>query len=240
MIVAHFSDTHSLPRKPVPASATLVVHTGDLLPNRTRGNISVEVPYQSDWIRKTAAAWAHWLGGRRMLIVAGNHDFIDVAPFMRAADMRVRNVFTDGPQTVDGVRFAGVPYIPTMAGEWNHEKSEQEISDGFRRRVLAHKPHVILNHCPIAGVLDHAYGHGIGSVAMANALWYERGGDGDGYAPLAYLHGHNHEQAGSLVEINGILFSNAATTRNLIEVTTEHARVKGHRGIDRVEPRVRE
>lgn len=223
LLIAHFSDTHGLPGRPVPRSADIVVHTGDMLPNRTRGNREVEVPYQSQWLRDTMRDWAKWLGGRKMVRVPGNHDFYNVAPTMRAAGLDVHDVFTDGPVVINGFTFAGVPYIPPLSGEWNHETPEGVIADQFKRRVLAHKPDVIVNHCPLDGVLDRGDWHDPrGSSAMLNALMYGK------HMPKLYLHGHAHGHGGSSMYLQNhegseCLVVNAATTCRLVRLTRDGA-----------------
>lgn len=210
MKIAHFSDTHGLPRKGVPEDADVIVHTGDLFPNKTRGHRDVEPDYQRDWLRKTIADWARWCGNKPFVCVPGNHDFFDgTVALMRRAGIDAYDARE--LVTVQGVTFAGLPDIPFMGGDWNHERTEPEIAYRFDR-VLSHKPDVLVCHCPIYGILDQPHRHAdyhIGSTAIANALTY-----GD-HEPKAYLHGHCHEATGE-ARIRNTLVSNAATTRRVV------------------------
>lgn len=221
--IAHFSDTHGLPRKRVPDDASIIVHTGDLFPNKTRGNRFVEPGYQREWLIKVLPNWHAWCGGRPFIHVPGNHDFFDPVPLMRRAGIDAHGVdsrelvkiWLASSMTVDGVlteerhiTFAGIPDIPWMGGEWNHERHEVEISERFAE-VLALRPDVVVCHCPIYGVLDSAYGNHIGSTSIATALLYGE------HEPLAYLHGHCHESHGE-ARLRNTLVSNAATIRRTI------------------------
>lgn len=213
LILFHISDTHGLPRKKVVDRADVIVHTGDLFPNRTRGNRFVEVPYQTLWLEKTANDWAKWAGGRPVILVNGNHDYIDPVPIFRAHGIHAVNV--EG-RVIDlhGFRFMGLPDIPWMGGEWNHERQEDEIDEHFNM-IMDYEPDVVVAHCPPYGILDtpDAYGGAhIGSTAISNALSYRD------HVPLAYLCGHCHERGGRKDMVRGMIVSNAATSANVIEI----------------------
>lgn len=215
MLIAQFSDTHGLPRKPVPEAADVVVHSGDLCPNRTRGNRSIEPPYQIQWLEKTARDWARWLGGRMLLLVEGNHDFVDPAAILRRYGINALNLgLHAAPVDVGGLTFAGLSDIPWIEGEWAHEEQEVDIHQHFTR-LMDQKPDVIIAHCPPAGVLDDPFdyvNYRIGSTSIATILSYHE------HEPLAYLCGHCHERGGKEARVRSTLISNAATTRRLVEI----------------------
>ena len=207
--LSHFSDTHGLPRKSVHADADIIVHTGDLFPNKTRGHREIEPAYQQEWLRKTVHEWARWCGGKPFVYIAGNHDFFDPVPIMRRAGIDAHSA--DGPVEIGGWRFMGLPDVPWMGGEWNHERVEAEIAERFAH-VLEWRPDVIVSHCPPYGVLDVAYGNHIGSTSVATALLYGE------HEPRAYLCGHCHEMGGKQAQLRNTIVSNAATTRRAVEV----------------------
>jgi Icc-related predicted phosphoesterase len=214
MKICHLSDSHGLPRKPIYDNADVVVHTGDMLPNRTRGNRDIEPGYQEDWLVGVMKSWAAWLGTRPLVYVAGNHDFFDPIPLMRRAGMDAHNVLGTVVK-LQGLSFMGLPDIPWMGGEWNHERWEEQIAEHISA-ILDYRPDVVLGHCPPHGLLDAPYannpGYHIGSTAIANALtfhWHE---------PKAYLCGHCHEHGGKEAKIRNTIISNAATTRRLVEL----------------------
>jgi Icc-related predicted phosphoesterase len=212
--IAHFSDTHGLPRKGIPEQCDLVVHSGDLFPNQTRGVREVEISYQRQWLHRTMPHWRSWLQNIPMLMVAGNHDYIDPTPLMRAAGLRVYNV--EGRiLDMHGLRFMGLPDIPWMGGEWNHERSDTEMKEHVDL-IYEFKPDVLIAHCPPYGVLDTPYefndGYHIGSTPLANALSYHP------HEVKAVLCEHCHEQGGREARVRSTLISNAATTRRVVEI----------------------
>ena len=217
MILSHFSDTHGLPRKPVHDSAHVVAHSGDLFPNRTRGIRDIDTAYQENWLRLVVDDWKRWCGDRPLVFVAGNHDYFDPVPIMRRAGIDAHNA--ESVPTVLGVRFGGIPDVPNFGGEWNHERSEAFIG-AHMEQILASKPDVLVNHCPIAGYLDVPYRLGsysgsdthIGSVGIREAV------RASAWKPRAILFGHCHEQGGGSDVFEGISLSNAATTRRLVEI----------------------
>ena len=208
MKIAHFSDTHGLPRKPVPSDADVIVLSGDICPNKTRGHRHVERPYQTEWLRRTGADWKRWAGDKPLLLVEGNHDFVDPAPILR--EFRVRAVNLEGREVeVFGMKFMGLPDIPWMGGEWNHERQEDEIKRHIDL-ILERRPDVLVSHSPIYGVLDCPWGdYHIGSTALSNALVHGE------HRPIAVLHGHCHEMGSQTREVMGMLVSNAAMGRRV-------------------------
>lgn len=214
MKISHFSDTHGLHRKPVHDEADVIVLTGDICPNLTRGNADLERVYQAKWLHKTGEAWRRWAKGKPLVLVPGNHDFfphIDVV--LRAAGVAAFDA-SHKVVTVAGRTFFGIADIPWMGGGWNHECGEMEIKQHFDA-VMAARPDVVVNHCPLYGVLDDPYDrldYHIGSTSMVNALTFHE------HEPKAYLHGHCHERGGQRTMVRSTIVSNAATKRMLIDI----------------------
>ena len=74
---------------------------------------------------------------------------------------------------------------------------------------------VLCCHAPMHGVLDLTMGNEVvGCSSIANAIDYKIARD---MLPTYYLCGHIHEANGMSVR-NGVMVSNAATTRHIIEV----------------------
>lgn len=215
MILAHFSDTHGLPRKVVPDNVEAIVLSGDIAPNKTRGAVAVEEVYQESWFRKTGYAWKAWAKDLPVILVRGNHDFVDVAKCLREAGVRVVDVEMK-TEVVCGVRFAGISDIPWMGGEWHGEYSEETIWEHMQA-VWTFKPDVLVSHCPPKSVFDRPYDvmnpdYQIGSEAIDTMVRYSD------HRVKAVLFGHCHEQGGKTVLLDGVLYSNAATTRNLVRI----------------------
>ena len=213
MKISHFSDTHGLPRKPVHDDAAVIVLSGDICPNRTRGVVDVEADYQREWLRTTRKDWLRWSKGKPVVLVPGNHDFYrHMARELGYAGFFVADASL-GMVTVSGVSFLGLPDIPWMGSDWNHERGEQEIEHRFTE-VLDQRPDVVDNHCPPYDVLDAPYGthvdYRIGSAAIAKVLASHE------HAPRLYLCGHCHELGGRTQVVGRTLVSNAATKRVLV------------------------
>lgn len=203
MRIIHISDTHgSFP--PLP-EGDVVVHSGDLMPNRSRGD-EREPAYQKSWLLHHRKQFVEWLAGRPMLLCRGNHDFTPlVQPILRDGGCNITDI-TNRLHEHGGLRFFGFPYVHYMCGEWNFEVTEAEIGDKTRA-IPWGQFDIIVAHAPIAGILDECYGDHIGNRAMANALNY----DVPRHCwPRAYLHGHAHE-ANGIDDMDGMIVSNAAT-----------------------------
>ena len=213
MKIIHVSDTHGIfPR--LPSGHDLVVHSGDLMPNRTRGNRDIEFSYQKNWLLRNVNRFREWLDGRPMIFCRGNHDFSPlVQDILRDHKCDVTEI-TNKLYEFQGLRFYGFPYVNYMCGEWNFESTETELAD-YVGRLPWGKIDVMVAHAPIAGVLDQCYGDHIGIGAMNTAFSF-------GWAretwPKAYLHGHAHEAFG-VDSIDGMLVSNAATIVREVEIT---------------------
>ena len=205
MVILHISDTHGRMSKPF-REASVVVHTGDLLPNKTRGDRYVEPGHQTEWLRSVMHELAKWVGTRPFLFMPGNHDFVDPCPGMRRAGIDAHNLHEEGPRSIDGVTFGGVPFVPYFGGEWNYEVSEAEIDYHLSNLKSVD---VLVTHCPPLGVLDDAnrglgsrLGRSIGSKAIHAHVEQKQ--------PRWHLCGHVHECGGSEVLLGKTRVVNSA------------------------------
>ncbi len=222
MKITHVSDTHGALWRP-DTQGEVIVHSGDMMPNRTRGIVPIEVAYQECWTTGNLPTLARVIGSRPFLYVPGNHDYYDPCPRMREAGINAWNLNGVGlhfgtASCTAGLRFAGFQYVPYFTGEWNYEVSATEMAARFDPVVALH-PDILVCHSPIYGVLDrNVEGERCGSTVIRNrmmSLFH----DGPGL-PKAYLHGHIHERGGSFQDWNGMLVSNAATTVREIVIRT--------------------
>jgi len=222
MRIMHISDTHGgFPR--LYGRFDVVVHTGDLFPNSHHvgmGNKTQEMAFQLRWLRDEIPTFKSWLMGHPLLYVPGNHDFLHpdlMEHELRAAGLEVLSL-TDKVTTFREVNFYGFPYVPAINGMWNYEKEVPEMQVEADKMVTAlNKTYVdvLACHAPIHKVLDLSMGNEIlGSTVIANALDYKIDKN---MMPTTYLCGHIHEAHGLSMR-NGMLVSNAATTRHIIEV----------------------
>ncbi len=114
-----------------------------------------------------------------------------------------------------GLKITGHRGIPFISGDWSDEESRADLKDRMRRMPPAD---LYLTHYPPAGVgLDGSDTAHYGLDAMADHLVYRS--LPWGALPPHQLHcfGHVHECGGRTERAGDILFSNAATTINVIE-----------------------
>lgn len=217
----HVSDTHGrFPR--LYGRYDVVVHTGDLFPNShfVGTNKNAEMAFQLQWLRQNMEVMKTWLGGHPFLYVPGNHDFLHSSLMefeMRQVGLEAFDL-TDKTLKFRGVNFFGFPYVPSINGMWNYERGVPEMQKEVEKMVEAlNKEYVdvLCCHAPMHGMLDLTMGNEVvGCSTIANALDYKVARD---MLPQYYLCGHIHEANGMTVR-NGMMVSNAATTRHIIEV----------------------
>jgi len=222
MRLCHVSDTHGrFPR--LYGRYDAVIHTGDLFPNSHHvfsGNRNLEMAFQMKWLRENMEEMKSWLQGHPFLYVPGNHDFLDsnLMEFeMRQVGLEAFNL-TDKTLNFRGVNFYGFPYVPEINGMWNYERRLPEMQKEVDKMVeVVNKEYVdvLACHAPPYKQLDLTMGNEIvGCQVMSTALDYKINKD---MMPSYFLCGHIHEANGMTVR-NGMMISNAATTRHIIEV----------------------
>lgn len=202
MKIAHASDLHgkwdSLTSVVEPPD--LWVFTGDMLPNKTRGHVHIEVPFQTRWYGQNASTLIAPLRGVPVLLVPGNHDYADLAKLLRRDGVNAHEVSPRG-RVVQGHRFAGFGHIPIIGGEWNREATSWELTD-LTEATLNSDPDVLLTHAPPCGILNGDYA---GVSALTNALTYRP------HRVKLHLFGHAHEGGLKQVTHMGVRFVNSAT-----------------------------
>jgi Icc-related predicted phosphoesterase len=212
--ICHFSDGHG--KLPTLSEADVYVCTGDVIPNTEPPpwgmrwpNDYQEEPFQRAWIEAHVGEYAKLPASKDklLLIVRGNHDFVDLKPLFRGWPGPVYE-FGDEPswQAVMGVSFGGFRGIPTINGCWADENTERVL--GLKCEALG-PVDVLVTHGPAYKRLDRAPRGYIGSRAQQAYIAEHK--------PKAHLFGHIHESNG-VAEIDGTLFSNAATTVNVVEL----------------------
>ncbi|HVI40071.1 MAG TPA: metallophosphoesterase [Anaerovoracaceae bacterium] len=212
--IIHISDTHgTFPQLP---EGEFVVHSGDFLPNASRGNLAIEPKFQQAWVEARLDTFRDWLGGRTLLVCDGNHDFFNCCELLTANGITAIDL-TNKLVTFQGISFYGFPYIPYIAGEWNYEKHLAEMNDELRyMREKVQDANVSLDflvaHAPPWGVCDLYLGNHFGNTVLTNMLAYDQMQP----LPKYILCGHIHEANGS-ANIFGIEISNAATRVHVIE-----------------------
>ena len=200
--IAHFSDIHGhleILKDNIPDDVDLVVSTGDICPNLTRGNIDVEQRFQTCWLDDNYDEFSEYLKGKPIICVQGNHDFVCLAQFLRskgysAKGYSAKRVQSGVPIDILGVRFAGFPGIPYIQGEWWGEFTQNELAR-FVHETMDLKPDVLLTHATPQGILHEDFYDGI--HALTNAILY------GGFEPSYHLMGHSHAFGAQICTLDG-------------------------------------
>lgn len=197
---------------PLLPTGDVIVHSGDLMPNRSFGIRSIEETWQPHWVAENLGRLAAWIGARPFLYTPGNHDYIDPTVALRAAGVDAHLLI--GFAEVNGVGFYGHPWTPEFCG-WNWMCGAVEMAERlawFREMNDQGAIDVLVSHGPMYGVLDrNARGHRCGCPVLKKTLQEAR------HLPKAMLCGHLHEANGHVMW-NGMHVSNAATTQRVVTV----------------------
>lgn len=224
MKILHISDTHGTFPLLQLQGVDLIVHSGNLFPNLTRGNVPVEEAFQEEWIASHRTHLRAWVDGRPFFFCTGNHDFLSTPEtFLRAVGVEATCLDSMLPESFQGVSFQGFPYTPYLQGEWNGELQPlamtymvQQLLDSWDTAV----PDVLVAHAPLYGHLDQNHeGEHCGNHELLVGLQERR----DQPLPRWMLHGHIHEEGGrrSVFQPNSpypMDISNAACTQRVIHL----------------------
>ena len=223
MIIGHASDLHGAYKKlEVPSLPDVWVITGDFFPNYGRGprtnktiDKSMEHGHQLRWWRYKGPSVMRRLGGKPVLWMPGNHDFISLAGMLKVANYPFAHDVSKEPIDLMGQRFAGYRDIPYLEGEWMGETHRADFEPIVRQAMEA-DPTILLTHAPPEGVLDDdcegPTGHGPGIPGQIRMLAYMP------HRVTHHLFGHIHKQGGKIVEEMGIKFVNSSCCVQMLDV----------------------
>lgn len=160
-----------------------------------------------------AKSLATWLAGRPMLCVPGNHDYFSLADALKKEGAQAADL-TRGYAEVGGLRFAGLRQINYLEGEWSGETKKEDLRD-IVEQLMGSNPDVLLTHAPPYGVLDYNKKEGVnhGVEAISNYILSYRP-----HNVKTVLFGHVHDDGGKVTTEMDILFSNAATAVQMVEI----------------------
>jgi Icc-related predicted phosphoesterase len=175
-----------------------------------------EKEMQLRWLERTGGL-RQFLGNwsAPVVIVRGNHDFCDMG---HAFDKDFWEVTEDPTRTTDvyGWRIGGCRGITPIDGEWSDETPDPDFYERIDR--VPRDLDMLVTHSPPLGILDGVpyfdqchYGSSA-VLRYVHARMYE-----EGSRLRAHLFGHMHDASGKREEGN-VLFSNAATTFNVLEL----------------------
>jgi Icc-related predicted phosphoesterase len=223
--IFHISDEHLLleeidsKSKPLP-KADIYVFTGDILNDYMFPATSKE---EKDEMTRKSIAFQTFVAQNYCLrkfyqldkktpvvCVRGNHDFIDISSLFRG---NVNEIINDWDCfEVNGVKFSGFrgvndlgmgKYYPDEKINFYHIKENPNMECD-----------VLITHSPPLGILDGQGSH----FGISELNWYinTRMYSENTPALKAHLFGHVHEMGGRLQNIEGIQFSNAACSPNIL------------------------
>lgn len=220
MFIEHISDTHgkmfSCQRR-----NSILIHSGDMFPNLMNGYLEDEIIFQKEWVIKNISLFP-----KEFLYTLGNHDFID--PFELEEIFNSNGIkaicLHDKVVSYYGMKFYGFPYIPIIQGRWNYECFIDDMQKHVNKLIEhLNEIDVIVAHAPLYGFLDISYTHGcagtmamnVGNSVLLNALNYND--NKVKYYLCGHIHPENFGQS-SIAMFNNMLISNAATSRNFIQI----------------------
>ena len=165
--ILHASDLHGLVSRlwsQPGMKYDMVILTGDMLPNWRRGpDGGREAERQRQWLlrKEKQKHPGHRLDmmmrefdERPVIVVDGNHDFMELGEFMLAhGHTNVHPIRLGEVIELFGHDFTGFPHIPYIAGEWNNEARVPELHD-YSDIVMSLDPTILVMHSPPAGFLD--------------------------------------------------------------------------------------
>lgn len=182
----------------------IVIASGDMIPDARGGLLFSENAQRNQidqprWCVGNKQYFDLFVGDKPFFYCNGNHDFVSVASYLGAIDITNKLV------SIDGFSMYGFPYINYINGTWNYECGLNQMSERVKEIPDCD---ILVCHAPFAGILDNK----LGNASLANLFAY-----GEKPLPKVVLSGHIHESNGVVVE-DGVIFSNAATTYQIIEV----------------------
>jgi Icc-related predicted phosphoesterase len=236
MRIVHASDWHwSFSKLP---EADLYAFTGDMMMNypvkdkpmdrrRIDGTWGYRIEPENERIRQgedvkhflSGGGFRQFLGSPDAPIIAvrGNHDFIDIGRLFEGCNF-VHEFKDNEVVEVLGLRATGHRGIPYIYGSWNDEVQRPDLMD--KCRSIPDDVDLILTHYPPNLVLDQEVtGHGAsyrvesyGLEMMSHYVLHRLRPKG------VHMFGHIHGSGGKVQHVDDVIFSNAATTYNILEV----------------------
>lgn len=209
------SDTHGVLPTPLDGDWDCILHTGDMLPNRSYGIRPLEITFQQYWLEENAPKFHPRYWDKPVFYVPGNHDYIDPTRTMRDLGIDARLVCNERVEFM-GANFYGFPWTPTFY-DWNWMCGPLEMEHHLQPAIELMEQgalDVFLAHGPMYGVRDrNAQGERCGSKVVRRVMQDVR------HPPKVMMHGHIHESRGTQAWARGIMVSNAATTQQIVELT---------------------
>lgn len=216
MRILHTSDLHGSYKPLLAALETadydVWLDTGDHAPTKgrlwgARIDRQVEIRHQQKWggYRTLGRRYKQALAGRPLISVGGNHDFVNIAAWVRQNGGHAYDITPEGFELL-GHRWAGFREINYIVGEWAGET--HDFGPIIDRLDLT--ADILVTHTPPSGILDSVHGYGV--IPLNTFLFYRPNN------VKHHFFGHCHEDGNKSVEHSGIHFHNGACHIRTVEI----------------------
>lgn len=170
MKVITISDLHGyLPEPEYMPEVDVVCICGDICPLEVQRNYAE----CKQWYYEIFVPWAKSLNCKKVVFIAGNHDFF-LERFTPDNDDKIIYL-NDSSVTIDGKMFYGTPWVFNLS-RWAFNKDEVDLYDTFS--YIPYHCDVLLTHTPPAiaevGTVRQSgwnFGRDFGSMALADAMY---------------------------------------------------------------------
>lgn len=211
MRLFHFSDNHGeiawLGEVDL-SGIDIIVSSGDFFISHTGGGPKEKARIQAQWFERNEGFIKAAFGGKPVLVINGNHDYVCLAERLLAAGYPNAIKVPMGGVTIGGVTFAGLEEVAAFKGIWNREASWCELK-ALVEELFSCQADVLVTHAPPLGILDHE----VGIEPLFTAFRYQE------HRIRHHLFGHNHYYGGRAEEAMGVRFYNNACTCGIVEVS---------------------
>lgn len=219
--IAHWSDPHGSFEK-LRGRHDLAVLSGDFAPNFEtweRADYAGEAANQLQWLQENVKSLRDQLRGSPLVFILGNHDWFDPNEMEKILNEAGIEAYSTHNKVVEvnGCKFYGFPYVPTINGRYNFERDNESMKKEAAKMAIAlnnDQVEVLITHAPLHGKLDLWEGKHYGSTVLSNTLSYKIQTE---CRPNIIMHGHIHSSH-SITREGDMLISNAATTQHIIEM----------------------
>ena len=203
MKICALSDLHGyLPTQNLPEVDVYTI-SGDIVPLELQGNVLRSI----SWYLLQFLPWAENLPCKKVILIAGNHDFF-FERIRKFAKIEVGGqellycqhnskvvYLEDDSLSYDGVEFYGTPWVPDLQN-WAFYKSSYELKDVFNR--IPENVDVLLTHTPprvgkAGKVLQSSsfnFGADYGCQELAEAIAKKK----PKYVLCGHVHSGDHEE----------------------------------------------
>lgn len=187
MKICAIADQHGL--LPDIPECDLLCIAGDICP--------VDMPHdpatQAGWLDTNFRAWLEAVPARRVVGIAGNHDFVFEAK-EHPRDLKWTYLI-DSAMEFEGLTVYGTPWVPNLP-RWAFSMEDDGTAAGYWKRTIPSDVDILMSHGPPYGRGDYVPagrysrdGEHVGYKTLLSALREKR--------PKVLLTGHIHEARGT-------------------------------------------